>query len=186
MMMTLPSVTEMMAISRSGSENSGVAVEQKSKVAEQMKLSFVLNPVVSSPAVSTSACDQVESAPSPVCMTSSSDKKTRVRWTPAEDELLIQLVHEHGARRWDKLAEHFENRKGSQLRSRWSHRLADMSSCRPFTATEDEWILKGYSMYGASWKRIADQMERRLSHDVLNRCKLLLKRQNSCASLGSS
>jgi len=104
------------------------------------------------------------------------EKTIRVRWTPEEDELLLELITQHGPRHWKQLARHFPSREAPQLRSRWVHSLADTSSKRPFTEKEDEWILEGYARFGAKWKHIASFMEHRLPNDVHNRAKALLRK----------
>eukprot|EP00183_Erythrolobus_madagascarensis_P007055 CAMPEP_0185843686 /NCGR_PEP_ID=MMETSP1354-20130828/105_1 /TAXON_ID=708628 /ORGANISM="Erythrolobus madagascarensis, Strain CCMP3276" /LENGTH=231 /DNA_ID=CAMNT_0028543217 /DNA_START=95 /DNA_END=790 /DNA_ORIENTATION=+ len=101
---------------------------------------------------------------------------SRVRWSREEDELLKNLVASHGARKWNSLAAHFPRRNAAQLRARWAHRLSDQKSARPFTETEDAWILEGVTRYGTAWRLTAREMDHRLPHDVQNRYKTLMKR----------
>mmetsp|Transcript_6667 Transcript_6667/g.17937 ORF Transcript_6667/g.17937 Transcript_6667/m.17937 type:complete len:208 (+) Transcript_6667:258-881(+) len=204
--MTLPSVREILTQSAARRAVSMDIDTQGSRVPVQMKLAFILNPVNGYPARPHSQSHGMSAAETAKDSKSSSSefvqsdvprllsasntsarvKRSRVRWTAAEDARLVQLVQQHGARHWDKLAAHFDARNGSQLRSRWTHRLADMSSSRPFSASEDEFIMQEFRARGASWTRIAERMERRLAHDVLNRCRLLLKRHASAAKKNTS
>jgi len=101
----------------------------------------------------------------------------KIRWTPEEDEYLRTLVQKYGARNWKQIAEKIPNRKASQVRARWSHRLADECSARPFTEEEDRFVLRAVQVHGTKWRLIADMMERRLPHDVITRYKLLLRKQ---------
>ena len=50
-------------------------------------------------------------------MQSSPPRERTEQWTPAESQLLVSLVEEHGTK-WVELATHFDGRTGTQLRNR--------------------------------------------------------------------
>jgi len=98
-------------------------------------------------------------------------------WTPAEDSALRSLVKKHGAKNWNFLATHFEDRTAGQLRCRWAYAVSNPRSQRPFSKQEDSFILQQYEALGCKWTTIARMMKDRLGNDVKNRVRLLHRHQ---------
>mmetsp|Transcript_14356 Transcript_14356/g.30933 ORF Transcript_14356/g.30933 Transcript_14356/m.30933 type:complete len:188 (-) Transcript_14356:756-1319(-) len=102
-------------------------------------------------------------------------KLARRRWTEAEDALLVQLVRDGGPRAWSERARLFDRRTGPQLRARWVQVLSEETSCRAFSAEEDQHILKTQRKYGNRWVFIGSTMENRTGTSVRNRFNALTK-----------
>ncbi|KAJ8775110.1 hypothetical protein K2173_020114 [Erythroxylum novogranatense] len=45
------------------------------------------------------------------------------QWTPEEDRLLVQLVEQHGVKKWSQIARMLDGRVGKQCRERWHNHL---------------------------------------------------------------
>mmetsp|Transcript_14782 Transcript_14782/g.31701 ORF Transcript_14782/g.31701 Transcript_14782/m.31701 type:complete len:178 (-) Transcript_14782:51-584(-) len=151
---------------------------------DRVKIPNLLNPAPST----TAAADQeltprnAHAAPSAriqaVGSTAALPKQRRRLWTEEEDALLLELLEKHGPGKWTKLAHHFEDRSGPQLRARWAHSLSDRLSIRPYTPEEDEYILRAQKQLGNCWVAIARGMEHRIGNGVKNRY-LSLTRQTT-------
>jgi len=66
------------------------------------------------------ASHQAKPASSPVAAAASANKGP---WTKDEDEMLIELVNEHGTKQWSIVASHLKARTGKQCRERWINNL---------------------------------------------------------------
>jgi len=104
---------------------------------------------------------------------------TRLRWTPSEDRLLMQLVEEHGARNWSKLAEHFPRRHSRQVRLRWMNHLSPDIAVREWTATEDRIIIDTQRRFGNRWSLIARRLPGRSDNATKNRFNRLMRMRDS-------
>ncbi|XP_078167169.1 uncharacterized protein LOC144561937 [Carex rostrata] len=93
---------------------------------------------------------------------------TRIHWTPEEDELLKELVNQHGEGKWALLAKHFPTRNGKQLRERWKNH------CRPYikddkwTEEEDVMLIRAHTQFGNQWAKIAQVLPGRTENGVKN------------------
>ncbi|GBG31963.1 Transcription factor MYB3R-5 [Hondaea fermentalgiana] len=79
----------------------------------------------------------------------------RRSWTPEEDERLLQLVKEHGAMRWARIAEHMPNKTGNQCSQRW-HKALDPTIVKgKWSDAEDDLLVKLVEQKGKKWKEIS-------------------------------
>ncbi|KAJ8907374.1 hypothetical protein NDN08_007487 [Rhodosorus marinus] len=100
---------------------------------------------------------------------------TRMRWTPSEDRLLKQLVDEHGAKNWSKLAEHFPRRHSRQVRLRWMNHLSPDIDDREWTVSEDKIIMETQKRFGNRWSLIARRLPGRSDNATKNRYNRLMR-----------
>uniref|UniRef100_A0A0D3GQ95 Uncharacterized protein n=1 Tax=Oryza barthii TaxID=65489 RepID=A0A0D3GQ95_9ORYZ len=73
-------------------------------------------------------------------------------WTPEEDARLQRLAKENGFRRWSRVARSMPRRSARSCRDRWRHHLARDVYHRPFTARDDDELLRLHYRLGDSWK----------------------------------
>lgn len=69
-------------------------------------------------------------------------------WTKNEDEQLRQLVENHGAKNWKKIASYLNGRTDVQCLHRWQKVLNPTLVKGPWTKEEDDMIVKMVSLYG--------------------------------------
>mmetsp|Transcript_12799 Transcript_12799/g.27906 ORF Transcript_12799/g.27906 Transcript_12799/m.27906 type:complete len:234 (+) Transcript_12799:221-922(+) len=146
--------------------------------AERIKIYNLLNPVSGDGrSGGESMTDKQHSTVARETDSNIADKRQARRfWTDTEDELLVHLVKKHGARHWNKLARSFVDRCGAQLRARWAHTLSDERCNRPYSPSEDAYILEAQRRIGNHWARIADDMDHRNGNGVKNRFKCISRR----------
>jgi hypothetical protein len=106
-------------------------------------------------------------------------------WKQGEDELLRQLVAEHG-KNWPKIAEKWTDSAGdlkvrtvNQIRARWHNHVDPAVSRLPFSREEDQTIMALHQTLGNAWSAIAKNLPGRVGEAVKSRFKSLSRRQQN-------
>lgn len=99
-------------------------------------------------------------------------------WTAEEDQRLIQLVQQHGVKRWSFLAKELNSgRLGKQCRERWYNHLDPNINKGAWTRVEDDAIIDTYQKLGSKWAQIARAVGNgRTDNAIKNRWNSTLKR----------
>lgn len=113
-------------------------------------------------------------------------------WQAAEDNILKELVHVHGKKHWQKIANELNermgnnsNRAGKQCRERWLNHLDDKIRKDPWGADEDLTLLTKQKIIGNKWSDIVKYLPGRTENMVKNRFNTLAKqkreeKRNNC------
>lgn len=104
-------------------------------------------------------------------------------WTEDEDKRLVQLVQEHGARRWSFIASQLIGRNGKQCRERYLNHLDPSVKKDSWSVEEDETLMKAHQQLGNQWAKISALLPGRTANAVKNRWNSSLRRQQSLMQL---
>lgn len=95
-------------------------------------------------------------------------RSNSTKWTPDEDELLAQLVHQNES--WSVITSHFPGRTNKQVLAHWK-KVADPKIVRgSWTCSEDQKIISWVNQNGPTkWSSLAEQLPGRIAKQCRER-----------------
>jgi len=99
----------------------------------------------------------------------------KIKFSLKEDNLLRELVEQHGTKNWILISDLIESRTPRQCRERWINYLSPNLKSDGWTSEEDKLIDELYQKYGSRWHKIAKHFKNRSGNCIRNRYKLRMR-----------
>lgn len=100
----------------------------------------------------------------------------KVKFSPEDDQRLIEIVREVGTLDWKAVASRMEGRNARQCRERWNNYANPEVKRDPWTAEEDALLETKYNLLGPRWHTIASFFPTRSTNQIKNRYFALKKK----------
>jgi hypothetical protein len=112
-------------------------------------------------------------------------KYVKVKFSPEEDALLIDLVTEHGTNDWATISVLIGNRNARQCRERFRNYLDPNLSNTQWTVDEDRLLEDKVKELGTRWNKIAAFFRNRSDMALRNRWQMIERRRAKGEPLNS-
>ena len=102
---------------------------------------------------------------------------TKGPWTAEEDQIVADLVNDHGPK-WSMIAAKLQGRTGKQCRERWHNQLDPSIKKEAWSEEEDQRLIQLHQEMGNKWVEISRMMPGRTDNAIKNRWNSTIRRRD--------
>ncbi|KAF8400803.1 hypothetical protein HHK36_014105 [Tetracentron sinense] len=98
-------------------------------------------------------------------------------WSKEEDDMIIDLVHKYGAKKWSTIAQALPGRIGKQCRERWHNHLNPAINKEAWTQEEELALIHAHQIYGNKWAELTKFLPGRSDNSIKNHWNSSVKKK---------
>ncbi|XP_024987197.1 transcription factor MYB3R-1 isoform X1 [Cynara cardunculus var. scolymus] len=98
-------------------------------------------------------------------------------WSKEEDEVIVRLVEQYGAKKWSTIAQHLPGRIGKQCRERWHNHLNPNINKEAWSQEEELALINAHQIYGNKWAELTKFLPGRSDNAIKNHWNSSVKKK---------
>ncbi|KAL8256289.1 hypothetical protein R6Q59_031356 [Mikania micrantha] len=98
-------------------------------------------------------------------------------WSKEEDEVIVRLVEQYGAKKWSTIAQHLPGRIGKQCRERWHNHLNPNINKDAWSQEEEIALIHAHQVYGNKWAELTKFLPGRSDNAIKNHWNSSVKKK---------
>ncbi|KAL4182346.1 hypothetical protein AMTRI_Chr12g242060 [Amborella trichopoda] len=99
------------------------------------------------------------------------------QWSKEGDDMIIELVLQHGAKNWSTIAQALLGWNGKQCRERWHNHLNPAIHKEAWTPHEELALIRAHQQHGNKWVKLAKFLPGRTNNAIKNHWNSSLKKK---------